>query len=127
MTNADGCARMRAMSLRFCFALAALSVVACSNNETTDAAPAPVEDTGIETAVVEDTKPPSVFAKGPYGTSPRDVAGPFVAPTTNGDWSFEEKFTGEDHYVFVAYRSTDPYSKGLLKAPAFAKLLAASP
>jgi hypothetical protein len=34
---------------------------------------------------------------------PRDVAGPFTLPTTDGDWSFQEEWTGENHYVFVVY------------------------
>jgi hypothetical protein len=110
-------------------ALFIAGLLACSKDE-----PAPqlaIEDTATEQEAAVDDAPAethvSTFAEGPYGTHPRDVAGPFVAPTTDGDWSFQEHFTGEDHYVFVAYLSTSVYSKGLLKGPALTKLLAASP
>ncbi|MGZ3452469.1 MAG: peptide-N-glycosidase F-related protein [Polyangiales bacterium] len=117
------------MVLRLRAALAAVILVACSKNDPPAEQPVTVDDTGTEAATDDapaDTHV-STFAKGPYGTSPRDVAGPFVAPTTTGDWSFEDHFTGEDHYVFVAYLSTNAYSKGLLKGPYLTKLLAASP
>jgi hypothetical protein len=93
------------MTFRFGAVLAAMSLVACSKDEQQVEA----VDIGVEVAVEDTTPPAPVFAKGPYGTHPRDVAGPFVAPTTDGDWSFEEKFTGEDHYLFVAYQSTNAY------------------
>lgn len=45
----------------------------------------------------------SAFRDGPYGTSPRDLAGPFTVPTTAGPWTFEQEFSGQDHYVFLVY------------------------
>lgn len=48
--------------------------------------------------------PPSLpFAEGTYGTTPRSLAGPFILPTTEGDWSLRDEWTGEDHYVFLVY------------------------
>jgi hypothetical protein len=47
--------------------------------------------------------PSTPFASGPYGTMPRDLAGPFTLPTTEGEWSFQDEWTGEDHYVFLVY------------------------
>lgn len=51
----------------------------------------------------ENCNRPSRLAPGPYGTRPRDLAGPFVVPTTAGDWDFGQEFTGTDHYVFLVY------------------------
>jgi hypothetical protein len=110
---------MRAMRLLPAILLIALG---CSKNEETVTPPAPdsaVEDTA-DTAV-------SPWKSGPYGTKPRDVAGPFVVATTAGGWSFEERFTGEDHYLFVVYDPANPYAKGLFKTTGLQKLLAASP
>ena len=47
--------------------------------------------------------PPSSrsFSQGPYGTNFRDIAGPVIIPTTNGDWSFETYFDGNDSYIFL--------------------------
>jgi hypothetical protein len=94
-------------------------LVACSTN---NAGTPPAADS----AVVEDVATPdapSVFKAGPYGTTPRAVAGPF----TVDDWSFEKQFNGEDHFLFVVYQSTNAYSKGLFKALSVQRLLAASP
>ncbi|MBI2395572.1 MAG: hypothetical protein HYV09_38760 [Deltaproteobacteria bacterium] len=100
----------------------------CSREEATQAA-ADVSDVSDVSDANDDVAvdAPSPFKRGPYGTTPRSVAGPFVAPTTAGDWSFEEKFDGEDHYVFVAYQSTNAYSKSLFKPLSLQKLLAQSP
>lgn len=43
------------------------------------------------------------FSSGPYGVRPREIAGPFTVPTTDGDWSFRDEWTGEDHYLFLVY------------------------
>ena len=43
------------------------------------------------------------FSAGPYGTAVRDLAGPFTVPTQDGDWSFQDAWTGEDSYVFLTY------------------------
>ncbi len=65
----------------------------------TDASP----DAAVDAAV--DARPPlaNPFSRGPYGTAVRDLAGPFTVPTTDGDWSFEDHWTGEDSYVFLTY------------------------
>jgi hypothetical protein len=56
-----------------------------------------------EAACVDGSCNSAAFRPGPYGTSPRDLAGPFTVPTTQGPWSFEQQFTGQDHYVFLVY------------------------
>jgi len=112
----------------FFFALPfAVSLASCNKDEPA-ATETPVVDAAEE--VAEDAAPetaPSPFLPGPYGTKPRDVAGPFVAPTTDGDWSLKTQFNGEEHYVFVAYSSTSSYGKSLIKATQLQKLLTASP
>jgi len=113
-------------AMRLLFGLLSLAVIGCSREEPAE--PAAGQDASVEDVaeeVVVDA--PSPFLPGPYGTSPRSVAGPFVAPTTEGDWSFQERFTGEEHFVFVAYQSTNTYSRSLFKALALQKLLTQSP
>lgn len=99
-----------------------LLCIGCSKNE--EAATPPAVDSAVEDTADSAVSP---WKSGPYGTKPRDVAGPFVVPTTSGGWSFEERFTGEDHYLFVVYRPANPYSKGLFKTTSLQKLLTASP
>jgi hypothetical protein len=77
--------------------------------------------------------PTTAFAPGPYGTNPKDTAGPFVLPTTAGDWDFQSEWTGEDSYVFlfyapneVLYKSGD-YSLALYKQSLANEVLAKSP
>lgn len=50
-------------------------------------------------------RPPPVvpFSAGPYGNGPRDIAGPFTLATTDGNWSFQDEWTGADNYVFLVY------------------------
>ena len=44
------------------------------------------------------------FDLGPYGIVPWDKAGPFVLPTTKGDWDFEKEWGyGEDSYIFLSH------------------------
>lgn len=95
-------------------------LVACSNGKSEPAAPA---DTGVVEDAAAEVDAPSAFRPGPYGTTPRAVAGPF----TVDEWSFEQQFNGEDHYLFVVYQSTNSYSKGLFKTLGVQRLLAASP
>ena len=40
---------------------------------------------------------------GPYGTHARDIAGPITLATTDGDWSLQDHWTGEDSYVFLTF------------------------
>lgn len=54
-------------------------------------------------ACVDGTCNGGAFREGPYGTQPRELAGPFTVPTTQGPWTFEQQFTGRDHYVFLVY------------------------
>jgi hypothetical protein len=73
------------------------------------------------------------FNPGPYGTLPKDTAGPFVIPTTEGDWDFEREWTGLDDYVFLVYGpgeavyANGDYSVGLFKQSVSTELLAKSP
>ncbi len=79
-------------------------------------------------------RPPPVmdFSPGPYGNTPRSVAGDFTLPTSDGDWNFRSEWTGTDHYLFLVYDpgalmfgSTD-YSGSLFQG-ALEDLLRASP
>lgn len=98
-------------------------LLACSNkNEAT-----PADSAATAEDVAQETPPVSKFAPGPYGTTPRSVAGPFVVPTAEGGWSFADRFNGDDHYLFVVYQSSNTYSKSLFKANGVQRLLAASP
>lgn len=66
------------------------------------------------------TKP---FAPGPYGTGVRDVAGPVTLQTSDGPWSLDGEWTGDDSFVFLAFGSpTADVFAGSLR-----ELLAASP
>jgi hypothetical protein len=105
-------------------ALACALLLACSSEKSND------QPTGVDTGAVEDVAtevPTKKFLPGPYGTTPRSVAGPFVLPTTDGGWSFEDRFNGEDHYAFVVYSSTNTYSKALFKPVGLQRLLSTSP
>lgn len=78
--------------------------------------------------------PPLVpFNPGPYGTSVKDIAGPFVIPTTSGDWDFQKEWTGTDSYVFnffspnsLVYPNGADYSADLYKQ-SLSSLLSKSP
>ena len=73
--------------------------------------------------------PVEPFHEGPYGTKPKDTAGPFVLPTTKGDWDFKREWTGEDSYVFLMYAPGDlgDYSTTLYKGSLVRDVLAKSP
>jgi hypothetical protein len=44
------------------------------------------------------------FDPGPYGIIPWDKAGPFVLPTTQGEWDFEQEWGwGKDSYIFLSH------------------------
>lgn len=43
------------------------------------------------------------FAAAPYGTGVKDVAGPFSVNTTDGVFSFEAQWTGDESHVFLAH------------------------
>lgn len=64
-----------------------------------------------------DVGPRPVFHAGPYGAMPRDVAGPFVAPTLDGDFDFEAAFDGETNFVFVVYAAGQEYTEQLFASP----------
>jgi hypothetical protein len=97
----------------------ALLVGACDDTTTTPARVDASDDLALEAAVdvaapddandvvdaPVDVRPAlaNPFSRGPYGTAVRDVAGPFTVPTQDGDWSFEDSWTGEDSYVFLTY------------------------
>ncbi len=73
--------------------------------------------------------PVEPFRDGPYGTKPKDTAGPFVIPTTKGDWDFKREWTGEDSYVFLMYAPGElgEYSTNLYKGSLVRDVLAKSP
>lgn len=86
-------------------------------------------------AVLACLRPPpaTAFNEGPYGTLPKDVAGPFVLPTTDGEWDFRREWTGTDSYVLLVYAPgvvvypNGDYSAGLFKQSLQTALLASSP
>lgn len=44
------------------------------------------------------------FDLGPYGIVPWNKAGPFVLPTTKGDWDFEQEWGyGKESYIFLSH------------------------
>lgn len=98
------------------------------------ASPPALGDAGDACAGQACAEPPAAdFSPGPYGTSPRDVAGPFTIQTTTGEWDFRKNWTGRDSYVFlihspgaVVYGGTD-YSAALFKQSLAKELLAKSP
>ena len=118
---------------------------ACSNSSSSPPREEPpvdaaTEDAGFDATLDDapgdtlDGKPSAAFLPGPYGTTPRSVAGPFVVSTSDGPWSFSDQWTGEDHYVFTVYApatsaipGTTDYFKSLFKPAAVPRLLAASP
>jgi len=57
------------------------------------------------------------FHEGPYGTGPRDVAGPFTLPTTDGDFDFRASWTGASSYVFVVDIPGNAYAEALWSSP----------
>jgi hypothetical protein len=57
----------------------------------------------VEASCADGSCASAAFQPGPYGTGARDLAGPFTVPTTAGPWTFEQEFTGQDHYVFLVY------------------------
>ncbi len=87
-------------------------------------------------AVTDCFRPPPAtpFDEGPYGTKPKDTAGPFTLATADGaTWDFKREWTGQDSYVFlffapseVVYPSGD-YGDGLYKGNLATELLAKSP
>lgn len=100
----------------------ALFFAGCSETPAMMTMPdASMDDTGSMDA--GDAWMPSVpFNPGPYGTKPKDIAGPFTVPTTDGDWDFQKSWTGDDSYVFlvfapgyVTYPNGADYSKDLFK------------
>lgn len=124
----EAMARSRAFAAPLVLGLvaAALSAsVSCDNG----AQPAPDASTMPDTSMpacddaCDEKTPPLVpFDPGPYGTKPKDVAGPFVLPTTDGDWDFQANWTGQDSYVFlifgpnkVLYPNGADYSADLFK------------
>lgn len=82
----------------------AVDVVDVTTDVTTDVAPSldgPEDLAPVDVAPADTTSP--VFLAAPYGTNARDTVGPFVLPTSDGDFDFRASFTGEDHYVFLTH------------------------
>src|SRR6185295_15719433 len=61
------------------------------------------DDTGTSMEAGDAFMPSVPFNPGPYGTKPKDTAGPFTLPTTDGDWDFQKSWTGDDSYVFLVF------------------------
>ena len=64
-----------------------------------------IEEVALD-LVPEIEQPPEglAFDPGPYGIVPWDKAGPFVLPTTRGDWDFEQEWGyGKDSYIFLSH------------------------
>ncbi len=57
------------------------------------------------------------FAAGPYGTEPRQTAGPFQVRTARGFYSFQERWTGDYTYFFIVRSGGYPYTENMWKAP----------
>ncbi|MEO7092408.1 MAG: peptide-N-glycosidase F-related protein [Polyangiales bacterium] len=123
--------------------MVSFSAVACSNSSSPPREEQPVdsggEDATTDTAIddgadrsdTSDSTAPAAFLPGPYGTTPRSVAGPFVVPTSDGPWSFVDNWTGADHYVFTVFAPgstlTSDYFRTLFRPVSVPRLLAASP
>src|SRR6516162_2940700 len=101
-------------------------LASCSDNPTMPMPDGSMPDSGTmmtcDDACDEKTPPLVPFNPGPYGTKPKDIAGPFVVPTTDGDWDFKASWTGMDSYVFlvfapgyVTYPNGADYSRDLFK------------
>jgi hypothetical protein len=77
-----------------------------------------------ETVIPPDGIP---FSEGPYGLVPFDTAGPFVVPTLNGEWDFEQEWGyGKKCYVFISHAPGYDYVDQLLNS-SYADLLKYSP
>jgi hypothetical protein len=66
------------------------------------------------------------FSDGPYGFTSRDIAADFTVPTLDGDFRFEEHWTGCDSFVFLNYAAGYDYAEQLWTSPT-GKLLQKSP
>jgi hypothetical protein len=92
-------------------------MVADSSGDVVPDLPAPqdIVETTDEVVPVADLAadlPPEVvpppegipFDPGPYSLVPFETAGPFVLPTTKGDWDFEKEWSyGQDSYIFLSH------------------------
>ncbi len=84
-------------------------------------------DQGAADMAAPDQGPPAGgLQPGPYGTGFRDLAGPFTLPTTEGEFDYAARFTGEESVVFVFYAPGNEYSAALFSEP-FGALIEASP
>ncbi|MCA9543418.1 MAG: hypothetical protein KC613_03480, partial [Myxococcales bacterium] len=71
-----------------------------------------------------DMAPPGVFHPGPYGTGWRDVAGPFVVPTTTGTFDYRARYEAEQSSVVVTLVVPGhEYTQALLASPFSALVL----
>ncbi|AKV00165.1 N-glycosidase F, putative [Labilithrix luteola] len=115
-------------------ALVPLLAFACSESIPTPVEASPDAGVGEIEAGAGDGAPGPTFLDGPYGTMPRDVAGPFTVATSDGTLSFRDAWTGEDHWMFVGYApntmsdGSGDYSLGLFAGSVgVRKLIAESP
>lgn len=106
---------------------AAASIAGCGGGSDTTEHPkdaGPSEDAGggggggdagtTEYPACEGPEPKGApFAEGPYGYGSRELADDFTVPTTDGDWSFKEHWTGCDSFIFVNYAEGYEYAEGL--------------
>ena len=85
----------------------------------------------IEEVAVDVVQPPPPdalpFSEGPYGFKSREIAAPFVLPTLDGDWDFEQQWSlGQDSYFFVFSAKSYAYSVQLWDSP-IKQMLASGP
>lgn len=133
---------------RLLWALALVGLVACDDGDSASTPPdaAPQVDAGADAAQpdadldagqpdaapdamveVDAEAPPPAFHPGPYGTGWRDVAGPFVLPTTEGPFDYQARYAAtQESVVFVFYADNYDYPKTLWATDVGA-LIAASP
>jgi len=75
------------------------------------------DDDAVETSDEDGTA--SLLLPGPYGTNYGETAGDFTLPTTKGDWTFSEKRSEDDGYVFIIRNSLNASSRYLWDSDIF--------
>ena len=60
------------------------------------------DDTTGDDMCAETGLPPRTFVDAEEGTALYDTAADFTVPTTEGDWTLSQEFSGCDHYLFIA-------------------------
>lgn len=103
------------------------AVVELPDSTTADATEVQTETQASDADTVTEPSGPLPFSPGPYGTQQGDTAGPFVLPTTTGDFDFQKRWSGgNDSYIFALYVDGYDYVSQLWNSSA-ADLLKKSP